>query len=142
VVVAFPNADVPSLLLTIVLSITTQYRTHNSHGPWTSKRAAPYDPYLPRGGSSTGAAGAGTQTGGNAKTAAIQRQIDDTVGIMRDNITKVAERGENLNSLQDKTGECPPLGHSALKPGTVVARIYADLFSCVYSLQYIEAVLW
>jgi len=62
-----------------------------------------YDPYLPRGGSSTGAAKAEAQTGGNAKTAAIQRQIDDTVGIMRDNITKVAERGENLHSLQDKT---------------------------------------
>ncbi|KAJ2921834.1 hypothetical protein H1R20_g15254, partial [Candolleomyces eurysporus] len=41
--------------------------------------------------------------GGNAKTAAIQAQIDDTVGIMRENITKVAERGERLDSLQDKT---------------------------------------
>jgi len=40
---------------------------------------------------------------GNAKTAAIQAQIDDTVGIMRDNIVKVAERGERLDSLQDKT---------------------------------------
>lgn len=29
--------------------------------------------------------------------------IDDTVGIMRDNITKVAERGERLDTLQDKT---------------------------------------
>lgn len=25
---------------------------------------------------------------------------------MRENITKVAERGEHLNALQDKTGEC------------------------------------
>lgn len=25
---------------------------------------------------------------------------------MRDNITKVAERGERLDQLQDKTGEC------------------------------------
>jgi len=57
----------------------------------------PYDPYLPRNGSSSGAGQ------GNAKTAAIQAQIDDTVGIMRDNITKVAERGERLDSLQDKT---------------------------------------
>ncbi|KAH6910012.1 hypothetical protein BKA70DRAFT_1275878 [Coprinopsis sp. MPI-PUGE-AT-0042] len=39
-------------------------------------RAEPYDPYLPRAG------------------AAIQAQIDDTV----------AERGERLDSLQDKTG--------------------------------------
>ncbi|RPD79125.1 hypothetical protein L226DRAFT_422923, partial [Lentinus tigrinus ALCF2SS1-7] len=58
----------------------------------------PYDPYLPRGGSSSNPAGAG-----NSKTAAIQQQIDDTVGIMRENITKVAERGERLDQLQDKT---------------------------------------
>ncbi|KAF9451605.1 synaptobrevin [Macrolepiota fuliginosa MF-IS2] len=57
----------------------------------------PYDPYLPRNGSSS------TPGQGNNKTAAIQAQIDDTVGIMRDNITKVAERGERLDSLQDKT---------------------------------------
>jgi len=59
----------------------------------------PYDPYVPRqGGGSSSTGGAG-----NAKTAAIQAQIDDTVGIMRENITKVAERGERLDSLQDKT---------------------------------------
>ncbi|KAL1717699.1 synaptobrevin-domain-containing protein [Schizophyllum commune] len=57
----------------------------------------PYDPYVPRNGGASGS------TGGNAKTAAIQAQIDDTVGIMRENITKVAERGERLDSLQDKT---------------------------------------
>jgi len=61
----------------------------------------PYDPYLPRGGSSSNPPG--SSQGGNAKTAAIQAQIDDTVEIMRDNISKVAERGERLDSLQDKT---------------------------------------
>ena len=54
----------------------------------------PYDPYIP---SSQSAAG------GSNRTAAIQAQIDDTVGIMRENINKVAERGEQLDSLQDKT---------------------------------------
>lgn len=68
-------------------------------------RSEPYDPYLPRAGGSNGAP-AGGAGGGNAKTAAIQAQIDDTVGIMRENITKVAERGERLDSLQDKTGAC------------------------------------
>ena len=68
------------------------------------RRSEPYDPYLPRGGSSSNPAGAG-----NSKTAAIQAQIDDTVGIMRENITKVAERGERLDQLQDKTG-----AHSSL----------------------------
>ncbi|KIM80166.1 hypothetical protein PILCRDRAFT_822686 [Piloderma croceum F 1598] len=63
----------------------------------------PYDPYLPRGGSSSNPPGQTGGGSGNAKTAAIQAQIDDTVGIMRENITKVAERGERLDSLQDKT---------------------------------------
>ncbi|KAF7536372.1 hypothetical protein G7Z17_g13061 [Cylindrodendrum hubeiense] len=30
-------------------------------------------------------------------------QIDDTVGVMRDNINKVSQRGERLDALQDKT---------------------------------------
>ncbi|KAH9042597.1 synaptobrevin-domain-containing protein [Lactarius pseudohatsudake] len=42
-------------------------------------------------------------SGANPKTAHIQAQIDDTVNIMRDNITKVVERQERLDSLQDKT---------------------------------------
>lgn len=31
------------------------------------------------------------------------QQIDDTVGVMRENINKVSQRGEHLDSLQDKT---------------------------------------
>ncbi|KDQ11540.1 hypothetical protein BOTBODRAFT_177156 [Botryobasidium botryosum FD-172 SS1] len=72
--------------------------THNDIMP-----AEPYDPYLPRGGSSANPTGEPNRGPQNAKTAAIQAQIDDTVGIMRENITKVAERGERLDSLQDKT---------------------------------------
>jgi hypothetical protein len=64
-------------------------------------RSEPYDPYVPRGGNpSTGP----SRPGGPSKTAAIQAQIDDTVDIMKSNINKVAERGERLDDLQDKTG--------------------------------------
>ena len=70
-----------------------------------SSRSEPYDPYLPRGGSSANPSGEPGRPQGNNKTAAIQQQIDDTVGIMRENITRVAERGERLDVLQDKTGE-------------------------------------
>jgi len=61
-------------------------------------RDPPYDPYIPSG-------GAGGQQGqnGNHRTAALQAEIDSTVGIMRDNINKVSERGARLDSLQDKT---------------------------------------
>lgn len=60
----------------------------------------PYDPYIPNNGAS---ATQGQQGPGNQRTAAIQQQIDDTVGIMRENINKVADRGARLDSLQDKT---------------------------------------
>jgi vesicle-associated membrane protein 4 len=33
----------------------------------------------------------------------VKQQIDDTVGVMRENINKVSQRGERLDSLQDKT---------------------------------------
>ncbi|KAK1712702.1 synaptobrevin-domain-containing protein [Colletotrichum lupini] len=65
---------------------------------------APYDPYIPSG---QAANTAGTQqqggAGGNARTQALQAQIDDTVGVMRENINKVSQRGERLDALQDKT---------------------------------------
>lgn len=65
-----------------------------------------YDPYIPSGQAAPAAgAGAGAQAGagGNQRTAALQAQIDDTVGVMRENINKVSQRGERLDSLQDKT---------------------------------------
>ncbi|KAH7409502.1 synaptobrevin-domain-containing protein [Cadophora sp. MPI-SDFR-AT-0126] len=58
----------------------------------------PYDPYIP----AEGAQG-GNAAPGNQRTAALQAQIDDTVGVMRENINKVSQRGERLDSLQDKT---------------------------------------
>ncbi|KAL9055718.1 MAG: hypothetical protein Q9162_003354, partial [Coniocarpon cinnabarinum] len=60
-------------------------------------REQPYDPYVPSG--TQGGAG----QGGNQRTAQLQAQIDDTVGVMRDNINKVSQRGERLDTLQDKT---------------------------------------
>lgn len=38
-----------------------------------------------------------------ANMALFSQQIDDTVGVMRENINKVSQRGERLDSLQDKT---------------------------------------
>ncbi|KAK6351634.1 hypothetical protein TWF718_004788 [Orbilia javanica] len=62
----------------------------------------PYDPYIP----SNGAQGQGQGQGnGQSRTAQIQAQIDDTIGIMRDNINKTTERGQNLNQLQNKTND-------------------------------------
>ncbi|KAI0545615.1 synaptobrevin-domain-containing protein [Xylaria curta] len=64
-----------------------------------SGQEAPYDPYIP-----SGQGGAHhQQQGGNARTQALQAQIDDTVGVMRENINKVSQRGERLDALQDKT---------------------------------------
>ncbi|KAI8399265.1 v-SNARE coiled-coil homology domain profile [Nakaseomyces glabratus] len=49
-----------------------------------------YDPYLL------------SEDGGQSKAAALKSEIDDTVDIMRNNINKVAERGEMLTSIDDK----------------------------------------
>ncbi|KAG7291870.1 SNAP receptor, synaptobrevin [Staphylotrichum longicolle] len=56
----------------------------------------PYDPYIPNGQGGQGAPK-------DNRTAQIQAQIDDTVGVMRDNINKVSERGARLDHLQDQT---------------------------------------
>ncbi|CCF32244.1 synaptobrevin [Colletotrichum higginsianum] len=61
---------------------------------------APYDPYIPSGQAAPQQQGG---AGGNARTQALQAQIDDTVGVMRENINKVSQRGERLDALQDKT---------------------------------------
>lgn len=71
----------------------------------------PYDPYVSptgsaplSGGRQPGSAGSTGEPGsGNARTAALQAEIDNTVNIMQNNIKNVAERGERLESLQDKT---------------------------------------
>lgn len=63
-------------------------------------REQPYDPYIPNGASS---APTTAPNGSNNRTAALQAEIDSTVNVMRNNINKVSERGERLDSLQDKT---------------------------------------
>ncbi|KAI5451123.1 Vesicle membrane receptor protein (v-SNARE) [Naganishia albida] len=78
--------------------------------------AEPYDPYIPSGSSSANPSGQPSsspfgqsptgqpgQTGQKNATAQLQAQIEETVGVMRENINKVTERGERLDSLQDKT---------------------------------------
>ncbi|WWD06058.1 hypothetical protein V865_004143 [Kwoniella europaea PYCC6329] len=82
--------------------------TTASLNPIIIMSAEPYDPYIPAGSSAPAQGGAGGQgvTGGgqqNKKIAAIQQQIDETVNTMHDNIQRVAERGERLDALQDKT---------------------------------------
>ncbi|QUC18045.1 uncharacterized protein UV8b_02286 [Ustilaginoidea virens] len=59
----------------------------------------PYDPHP----ADDAHRGASPSAGGTERTQQIQAHIDDTVGIMRDNINKVSQRGERLDALQDKT---------------------------------------
>ncbi|EGR52522.1 synaptobrevin [Trichoderma reesei QM6a] len=56
---------------------------------------APYDPYVPKAGAD--------QSGGQSRTQALQGEIDATVQVMRKNIENVAQRGDRLDVLQDKT---------------------------------------
>ncbi|KFY22091.1 hypothetical protein V493_06860 [Pseudogymnoascus sp. VKM F-4281 (FW-2241)] len=57
----------------------------------------PYDPYQPSG----NAAGSGQRA--HVDTEHLQQEIDGATAKMQHNVDKLAQRGENLNSLQDKT---------------------------------------
>ena len=35
----------------------------------------------------------------------VQSQVDEVIDVMQENISKVIERGERLDDLQDKSGE-------------------------------------
>lgn len=74
------------------------YPLQNIPAPHNSNMSSsvPYDPYVPMQGSEA------RSPPQQSRTNEIQQQIDDTVGIMRDNINQVAERGERLDSIQDK----------------------------------------
>ncbi|KAE8350432.1 synaptobrevin-domain-containing protein [Aspergillus coremiiformis] len=63
----------------------------------------PYDPYIPSGSSANGPATASAAQNGDPRTREIDKKIQETVDTMRSNIFKVSERGERLDSLQDKT---------------------------------------
>ncbi|KAG9324763.1 hypothetical protein KVV02_005354 [Mortierella alpina] len=41
--------------------------------------------------------------GGSSKTAQLQQQVNDVVGIMQQNIDSVRDRGENIDVLHHKT---------------------------------------
>ncbi|KAH8556901.1 hypothetical protein BGW37DRAFT_474707 [Umbelopsis sp. PMI_123] len=66
------------------------------------KMSEPYDPYIPNS-QRPGGANTASATGGNAKTARVQQQVDEVVNIMQDNIDKVMQRGERLDDLRGKT---------------------------------------
>ncbi|KAK6465197.1 Synaptobrevin/VAMP-like protein [Scheffersomyces coipomensis] len=78
--------------------------------------SVPYDPYIPN--QSTG-------DQSQSRQAAIQAQIDDTVGIMRDNINKVAERGERLDTIENKAGDLQ-MGAQGFKRGA--NRVRKDMW--------------
>ncbi|KAK6094350.1 hypothetical protein, variant [Batrachochytrium dendrobatidis JEL423] len=62
-----------------------------------------------------------TTDASSQKSAHVQGQVDEVIGIMHSNIDKVVQRGENLNSLQNKTDE---LNQGALqfKRGTTTLK--------------------
>ncbi|KAI4158100.1 MAG: hypothetical protein LQ342_007734 [Letrouitia transgressa] len=62
----------------------------------------PYDPYIPSGRAGTPGAN-GQHYEGSDRTAALQAQIDDTVNVMRQNIQRTEQRGENIDTLDHKT---------------------------------------
>lgn len=82
----------------------------------------PYDPYIPSSSARTpGMGSAGNtplvgQEGTDSRTQKLQTQIDDVVGDMKENINKINQRGERLDTLQDKTDQLA-VGASSFRRG-------------------------
>ncbi len=55
------------------------------------------------------------------KTGQVQGQVDEVIGIMQNNIEKVVQRGEKLESLQTKTDDLQQ-GALQFKKGAVRVR--------------------
>lgn len=56
----------------------------------------------------------------------VQSQVDEVIDVMQENISKVIERGERLDDLQDKSGE----SHQNSKPtGNVLFFWFVLVFS-------------
>lgn len=47
----------------------------------------------------------------------VQNQVDEVIDVMQENITKVIERGERLDDLQDKSGVMSNTALLAWSPG-------------------------
>lgn len=47
----------------------------------------------------------------------VQNQVDEVIDVMQENITKVIERGERLDDLQDKSGVMSNTALLACSPG-------------------------
>ncbi|KFY93543.1 hypothetical protein V498_04356 [Pseudogymnoascus sp. VKM F-4517 (FW-2822)] len=59
----------------------------------------PYDPYQPSGNASSAKGGPRA----HVDTEQLQQEIDGATAKMQHNVDKLAQRGENLSALQDKT---------------------------------------
>ena len=57
----------------------------------------------------------------------IEREIDDVVDIMKDNIDKTMQRGDRLDDLQDKSGTTPLLYKHLFVNKKTSFRMWADL---------------
>jgi vesicle-associated membrane protein 4 len=56
------------------------------------------------------------------KATEVKQQVDEVVGIMQNNIEKVVQRGEKLDSLQNKTEELQQGALSFKKTSTSVSN--------------------
>lgn len=87
-------------------------------------RSSPYDPYIPN------EQAEGATSSPNNKTQRVQHQVDEVVNIMQDNIDQMYKRGENLNSLQNKTGKWRQIKVYIIVVGNTFFLYYKRGFAC------------
>jgi vesicle-associated membrane protein 4 len=73
-----------------------------------------------------------TTSAGPGKTAAVQGQVDEVIGIMNNNIEKVMARGERLETLQNKTDDLQQGAMQFKRGATKVRREMCVSLLCVW----------
>lgn len=58
----------------------------------------------------------------------VQSQVDEVIDVMQENISKVIERGERLDDLQDKSGESHAPGRRVLLHACVNTHAHMEHF--------------
>ncbi|KAJ3083389.1 hypothetical protein HDU99_010254 [Rhizoclosmatium hyalinum] len=72
------------------------------------------------------------------KAAAIQNEVNEVIGVMQNNIEKAVKRGENLESLQNKTSD---LRDGAVKFKKGAVKIQNEMWWKNLKLQLIIAAI-
>ncbi|KAE8610745.1 hypothetical protein XENTR_v10012228 [Xenopus tropicalis] len=69
----------------------------------------------------------------NDKIRHVQNQVDEVIDVMQENITRVIERGERLDELQDKSGNGAPAVSGEIRNCSLI-YLFFNLYAVIISM--------